>query len=213
MTVAITKPIARTVFIGDLRYKAVMTTHGVRLTEHGKRRGVEVSWSSLISLIDRDGREVDTTRDTPGTGVPEAITKDVAREIRTAVAALSRAHDAFCAAGVLPPEVLADVAEDPFNARPTQEPDWFVEPLLTLKELASIFRLPSASVRALGIKSVQIAGEVRFRQSVVRAYLIEQESAPTRQAVLRSTVSSGSAPEQTEHPYARRFKSFYGRDR
>jgi hypothetical protein len=111
MTTALTKPVARTVAIGDVRYKAVMTTHGIRLTEHGKRRGIEVSWSSLIALIDREGREVDTTSTTPGTGVPEAITKDVAREIRSAVAALARADDAFRAAGVLPPEVLADVAE------------------------------------------------------------------------------------------------------
>jgi hypothetical protein len=214
MTTALTKPVARTVAIGDVRYKAVMTTHGIRLTEHGKRRGIEVSWSSLIALIDREGREVDTTSTTSGTGVPEAITKDVAREIRSAVAALARADDAFRAAGVLPPEVLADVAEDPFHSRPAQEPDWFIEPLLTFKELSSILRLPAASVRALGIKSVQIAGEVRYRQSVVRAYLIEQESADTRRSIVNSVgMESSAVSEQRTHPQARRFKSFYNRDR
>jgi hypothetical protein len=94
-----------------------MTSHGVRLTEHGKRRGVEVSWSSLIALIDTEGREVDTGQTAGGTGVPEAISKDVAREIRSAAAALARADDAFRNAGVLPLEILADVASDPFHGR------------------------------------------------------------------------------------------------
>lgn len=72
--------------------------------------------------------------------------------------------------------MLAEVASDPFHSRPKQEPDWFIEPLLTEKELSSILRLPLASVRALGLKSVRVAGEERYRQSVVRAYLIEQET-------------------------------------
>jgi hypothetical protein len=213
MTTALTKPVTRMVAIGDVRYKAVMTTHGVRLTQHGKRRGIEVSWSSLISLIEREGHEVDTTAETPGTGVPEAITKDVAREIRAAVAALERADDAFRAAGVLPPEVLADIASDPFHGKPEQEPDWFIEPLLTPKELSSILRLPPASVRSLGITSVRIAGEVRYRQSVVRAYLIEQEKADTRSITGTVGFPASSVSKPREHPYARRFKSFYNRDR
>jgi len=125
-----------------------------------------------------------------------------------------RADHAFRPAGVLPPEVLADVAEDPFHSKPAQEPDWFIESLLTSRELSSILRLPAASVRALGIKSVQIAGETRYRQSVVRAYLIEQESAETRRSIVSSVgMASSAVSEQRTHPQARRFKSFYNRER
>lgn len=213
MTTALTKPITRVVTIGDTRYKVLMTPSGVRLTEHGKRRGIEVTWSSLIALIEMQGGDVDTTATAADTGVPQAITKDVAREIRAAVAALTRADDAFRNAGVLPPEVLADVASDPFHGRANQEPDWFIEPLLTPKELSLILRLPSPSVRSLPIKSIVIAGEVRYRQSVVRAYLVEQEAQKDRRSIADSILASGSAAAQPRtHPQARRFKSFYNRD-
>ena len=213
MTTALAKPVTRAVTIGNVRYKVVMTPQGVRLTEHGKRRGIEVSWSSLISLIEADGREMDTSQTTAGTGVPQAITQDVAREIRAAAAALTRADDAFRSAGILPPEVLTDVASDPFHRRPKQEPDWFIEPLLTAKELSSILRLPLASVRSLGIKSVRISGEVRYRQSLVRAYLIEHESNDDQPSIAESILSCAStASEHRTHPQARRFKSYYNRD-
>lgn len=212
MTTTLTKPVARAITIGDVQYKVVMTPHGVRLTEHGKRRGIEVSWSSLIALIETEGREVDTGERTTGTGVPEAITKDVAREIRSAAAALARADAAFRNAGILPPEVLADIASDPFHGRANQEPDWFIEPLLTPKELSSILRLPMASIRSLPIKSVCIAGETRYRQSVVRAYLIEQEREGNRVSIAQSVLPSRSATDRRTHPQARRFKSFYNRD-
>ena len=214
MTTALTRPLTRGVTIGDTRYKVVMTSHGMRLTEHGKRRGIEVSWSSLIALIETQGREIDTANTTAETGVPQAITKDVAREIRAAAAALARADDAFRNAGVLPPEVLADVAADPFHGRPNQEPDWFIEPLLTPKELSSILRLPVQSIRSLPLKSVRIAGEERYRQSVVRAYLIEQEAQKDGRSITNSILSSVTADKRAQtHPQARRFKSYYDRNR
>lgn len=212
MTTALSKPVSRTITIGETRYKTIMAVDGVRVTEHGKRRGIQVSWSSLIALIETEGREGDAPTGN-GTGVPEAITKDVAREIRTATAALVRADDAFRNAGVLPPEILAEIAADPFHGPLKQEPDWFIEPLLTPKELSSILRLPLAAVRGLPITTVRIAGEERFRQSVVRAYLIEQEAASDR-AVSRLQLGQtdrAASPERT-HPQARRFKSYYNRD-
>lgn len=212
MTTALEKPIARAVTIGDTRYKVILSQDGVRLTEHKKRRGIEIFWASLISLIDTDGKEGDTTNKTSGTGVPQSITNDVAKEIRAAAAALARADDSFRAAGILPPEVLAEISSDPFHQRPKSEPDWFIEPLLTGKEVASILRLPIQSIRGLGITSVRIAGEERFRQSVVRAYLIEQENQSSR-ATFSPPQSSSGAARQTTHPQARRFKSYYNKDR
>jgi hypothetical protein len=214
MTTALTKPIVRTVLLGDTRYKIVMTAQGVRINQHAKRRGIEVSWSSLVDLIDSKGGEVGNTKTTADTGVPQAITKDVAREIRSAITALARADDAFRVAGILPPEILNDVASDPFHPRSNQEPDWFIEPLLTAKELSSILRMPLAIVRGLGIKTVRIAGEERFRQSAVRAYLIEQETKDDRRS-LTGPIQPATplTSDHRTHPQARRFKSFYNRDR
>jgi hypothetical protein len=214
MTTPLTKPITRTVLLGDTRYKLVITTQGIRISQHAKRRGMEVSWSSLIALIDSMGGDVDTTKTTTDTGVPQAITKDVAREIRSAMAALGRADDAFRVAGFLLPEVLEDIASDPFHPRSNQEPDWFIEPLLTAKELSSILRMPVPVVRGLGIKTVRIAGEERFRQSAVRAYLIEQERKDDRRSLTGPVQpDSPSTADHRTHPQARRFKSFYNRDR
>jgi hypothetical protein len=213
MTTELAKPVARTVTIGDTQYKVVMTAHGVRLTEHRKRSGGEVSWSSLIALIEAQGRERDTVKHTAGTGIPQVISRDVAREIRSATAALARADEAFRQAGILPPAVVAEVESDPIHGPVNQEPDWFIEPLLTPKELSSILRLPLPSIRSLPIKSVRIAGEVRYRQSVVRAYLIEQEAREGRASAPSSVREATSpSPEHHTHPQARRFKSFYNRD-
>lgn len=213
MATELSKPVTRAVTIAGARYKVVMTPDGVRLTEHGKRRGIEVSWPSLIALIETEGREVNTEARVAGTGVPEVITKDVAREIRSAAAALARADDAFRNAGILPQEVLADIAADPFHGRANQEPDWFIEPLLTPKELSSILRLPLASIRSLPIKSVRITGEVRYRQSVVRAYLVDQEREGGYAAITSPVLQALSGPtDRRTHPQARRFKSFYNRD-
>jgi hypothetical protein len=213
MTTALAKPVTRTVTVGDTQYKVVMNAHGVRLTEHRKRRGVEVSWSSLIALIETEGREADTVTRTTGTGVPQAISRDVAREIMSAASALARADEAFRHAGILPPEVVAEVAADPIHGQVSQEPDWFIEPLLTPKELSSILRLPLPSIRSLPIKSVRIAGEVRYRQSIVRAYLIEQEAQEGRVSVASTMRSSATpSPKQRTHPQAKRFKSFYNKD-
>jgi hypothetical protein len=213
MTTELAKPVARTVRIGDTLYKVVMTANGVRLTEHRKRSGNDVSWSSLIALIESQGREAETVKRAAGTGLPQAISRDVAREIRSAASALARADEVFRQAGILPPAVLAEAAPDPIHGPANQEPDWFIEPLLTPNELSSILRLPLPSIRSLPIKSVRIAGEVRYRQSVVRAYLIEQESREGRVAVPPPVRTPASAsPEHRTHPLARRFKSYYNRD-
>ena len=213
MTTALTKSVARVITIGDVRYKVLMTADGFHLKEQRKRRGIEVSWSSLISLIETQGSSLPQTPTVGDTGVPKAIGVTVASELREAMAALGRADEAFRSAGVLPPEVLAEVASDPFHKRPDQEPDWFIEPMLTPKELASILRLPQASLRSLHIKSVRIAGEERYRQSVVRAYLVEQEAQHTRPPIVDAFPANTLAAERSRtHPQARRFKSYYNRE-
>src|ERR1043165_1108523 len=105
MTTILAKSLARLVAVGDVNYKVVMTTTGLRISAQRKRQGVEVPWSSLVSLIETYGRAGTEPRAASPAGVPRAVTHDVAREVRSAAAALDRAEEAFKSAGVLPPEV------------------------------------------------------------------------------------------------------------
>ena len=76
----------------------------------------------------------------------------------------------------LPPSLRAGMERDPDYELPDQRNDWFVEPLLTPFEVASILRLSPVSVRRLPIPSISLAGELRYRQSELRRYLAQQES-------------------------------------
>jgi hypothetical protein len=64
---------------------------------------------------------------------------------------------------------------DPVYGRPEQRSDWFIEPLLTAAEVASILRLSTAAVGRLRIRWISLAGERRYRQSEVRQYLTREE--------------------------------------
>lgn len=43
------KPLRREVVVGDTRYTLMIDPDGLKLTEKGKRKGVELSWKDLTS--------------------------------------------------------------------------------------------------------------------------------------------------------------------
>lgn len=43
------KPLKRELMIGDLAYTLVLDPDGLKLTEKGRRRGVELLWKDLVS--------------------------------------------------------------------------------------------------------------------------------------------------------------------
>jgi hypothetical protein len=100
----------------------------------------------------------------------------VGREVRAANEALARARTTLERAGALPAALLADVEPDRVYGRPQHDSDWYVEPLLTIAEVASILRLSRNAVMRLPIRSINLAGERRFRQSELRRYLSAQQS-------------------------------------
>lgn len=107
---------------------------------------------------------------------PTAIAADVAREVQKASQARGRATTALSNAGSVPAMLLSDVEPDRLYGRVEHQNDWFIEPLLTAEELASILRVSRSTGRHLPIPSITIAGERRFRQSEVRWYLADQET-------------------------------------
>lgn len=81
-------------------------------------------------------------------------------------------------AGGLPAILVNEVEPDHVHAKAEHREDWFVEPLLTPSELASILRVPLASIRSLDIPSLMVHGETRYRQSAVREFFRQSERSP-----------------------------------
>ena len=173
MTTPLERPLSRTLLIGGDPYKVVLSTTGIRLTRKGHQKGVEVSWDAVLAL----GETADPATPTveKRTDLPQAIAADLAREVRAATDALARAREILEQAGSLPASVLSDVAPDPVYGRPTHSSDWFIEPLLTPAEVASILRVSRNAVARLPLRCVLLGGQRRYRQSELRRYLMAEE--------------------------------------
>jgi hypothetical protein len=175
VTTPLERPLARELLLGGEPYKVVISPDGLRLTRKGHQKGVEVTWDNILALGQTAERpQADSTASR--SDLPQAIAADVAREVRAANEALARARTTLERAGTLPAALLADVEPDPVYGRPRHDSDWFVEPLLTIAEVASILRLSRTAVMRLPIRSVNLDGERRYRQSEIRRYLSSQES-------------------------------------
>lgn len=175
MTTILDRSLAREVLIEGHAFKVTMSPTGVRITEKGHRKGTEVTWDTILAL----GQRPESSRQAPKaeTDLPTAIAADIAREVQKASQALVRASTALASAGSVPAMLLADVEPDRVYGHPEHDSHWFIEPLLTADELSSILRVSRSMAKHLPIPSITIAGERRFRQSVVRRYLADQENA------------------------------------
>ena len=108
--------------------------------------------------------------------VPTPIAADIAKEARAAIDALGRTRTVLAKAGSVPAALLMEADSDPIYGRAEPRTDWYIEPLLTPNEVASILRLSRSAVARLGIPSLLIEGERRYRQSELRRYLMNNES-------------------------------------
>ena len=174
MTTPLRKPLAREVVLDDVPFKVVLSDEGVRITPKGKRKAPVVSWETIMRLS-QTSDEDPPTPSTAEDGLPDSIAGEIAAEITTARAALGRAGEKLGAAKDLPPELRLQIDPDPVYGEREQRSDWFIEPLLTPTEVASVLRVSMAAVMRLPIRWVSIAGERRYRQSEVRRYLDREE--------------------------------------
>jgi hypothetical protein len=184
MTTLLSRPLSREVLLEGIPFKVVISPTGVRVNRKGRRKATEVGWDSLLALGELTSRPLDKNVEGPRSDLPEAVAADAAKQIRAARDALTRASEALSRAGSLPASVLSTLEPDPVYGRAEHHSDWFIEPLLTSDELASILRVSKRTVATLPIPSLVIGGERRYRQSEVRRFLAEQET--IRYSPLRS---------------------------
>jgi hypothetical protein len=176
MTTLLSRPLSREVLLNGEAFKVIISPTGIRINRKGRRRATEVGWDSLLALGEPPSRSSTNNPESQQSDVPEAVAADAAKQIRLAIAALSRAGEALSRAGDLPASVLRSLEPDPVYDRVEHHSDWFIEPLLTPDELASILRISRRSISTLSIPTLLIGGERRFRQSEVRRFLAEQEA-------------------------------------
>lgn len=182
MTTPLVRPLTREILVSGTTYKVTLTTDRIVLKAKGRRKGVEITWDELITFEVRHGEAPVPTvppPEAPRKAPPRAVLTDIVREVRAASAALTRADDVLTQAGALPAALMAEMAADPTYGRSEPMDHWFVEPLLTIAEVASILRLSPRAVRRLSLPTITLAGEPRYRQSELREYLRRQESKPT----------------------------------
>lgn len=170
MTTPLLNTLKREVHVAGVPYRVELTPSGVSLTRKGARKSITHTWEELVSS------SAVTTSAAPA---PDSNTKSTARavlnelavSVRAAAKAISEADDALTQAGALPDPLLAIASGDPLAAGARQLDHWFIEPVLTLAEVAAILRVSTRVVRRLPIGTVPIGGESRYLQSAVREYL------------------------------------------
>jgi hypothetical protein len=175
VTTPLVRPLTREILVGGAAYKLVISADRLVLTPKGRRLGgVEVTWDLLLAFQER---AVETPTSGPSrSGASRSILNEIAVALRAATASLSRADETLTQAGVLPAELRAELRPDSVYGASEDRSDWFVEPLLTDREVASILRLSTRAVRRLPLRSIIVGGETRYRQSEIREFLRKQES-------------------------------------
>ncbi len=173
MTTVLRKPVAREVVLDEVPFKVVMTSQGIRITPKGRRKGTEVTWEAILRLGERDEAPPADCR--IAEAVPNTVVGQVAQEVITARAALTRAEEQLKLSVTLPPELRAEMEPDALYGQYEHRSDWFIEPLLTPAEVASVLRVSTSAVARLPIRWISLAGERRYRQSEIRQYLAREE--------------------------------------
>ncbi len=177
MATPLVQPLKREVQIGETTYHVTMHPDRVAIRQKGRRASVEVAWTELLAFEQRMQAPVAPSAPPEGKAkaVSRGILNEVAQQLRAATEFLSKADDTLTQAGALPAALMAQAAADPRHGQVEQENHWFVEPLLTLTEVASILRVTPRTVQRLGLRTIRIGGEDRYQQSVIREYLRQQE--------------------------------------
>lgn len=176
MATLLQQPLTRMVILGQQTYKVVLSPESVRISLKGHHRATTVPWSALLSLGETEAtRANDGADDVDRSAAAEVSAAHAAQELGAALKALGRAQTALVRAGALPAEVLLKVKTDPVHGTAKQDENWFIEPMLTAAEVASILRIPPKLVGSLGLKRVNVAGMPRYKQADVRRYILDNE--------------------------------------
>jgi hypothetical protein len=153
-----------------------MTAEGVTLVRKGARKAITHSWEDLLASPQPQADLAAVPEATKRTS--RAVLTEVATAVRAAAAAIGTADEALTQAGALPERLTMALGGDPLQGTARQADHWFIEPLLTITEVAAILRVSTRVVRRLPIGTVPIAGDVRYLQSAVRNHLKSTAQSP-----------------------------------
>jgi hypothetical protein len=171
------RPLKREVLVAGTSDRLLLTADGLRLTPKGKRKSaLELTWDELLALHAADSVNTAAPGGRTTGSPPPAILNEIAVDLKVATASLARADQTLALAGVLPAALQSHMASDPQYGPLEERSDWYIEPLLTMREVASVLRLSTRAVRRLPIRTILVAGEMRYRQSEIRHFLQKQES-------------------------------------
>jgi len=177
------QPLTREILIAETAYHVTLHPDRVAIRQKGRRSGIEIPWPDLLAFDQRMQAPVSPVAAPEGKAraVSRGVLNEIAQQLRAATEFLSRADDTLTQAGALPAALMARAAADPRHGpAPEVETHWFVEPLLTAVEVASVLRVTPRAVQRLGLRTIRIAGEDRYQQSVIREYLRQHEVPATR---------------------------------
>lgn len=170
MTTPLLNTLKREVHVAGVSYRVALTPDGLTLARKGSRKAITHTWEELAASP-TSAMTVATAPDSSTKATARAVLNELAISVRAAAKAISEADHALTEAGALPDPLLAIAGGDPLAAGARQLDHWFIEPLLTLAEVAAILRVSTRVVRRLPIGTVPIGGEIRYLQSAVREYL------------------------------------------
>jgi hypothetical protein len=185
MATKLTKPVVREVQHAGAPFKVVLSPSGLVVTQKGKRRGVTLTWEQILDAEDdRDGAPAPPAprngqaREDPITqklGMSGPIAADVLLLMRQANESLSQATQLIDHASELP-SLIANRRE-PRAPTERERSDWFIEPLLTVKEVAGVLGVSTQRVRGLPLKALNLDGQIRYHPAELRRYLAAQAEA------------------------------------
>lgn len=184
MTTPLVKALTREILVSGTAYKVTIAADRLTLRRKGARKALEVTWDDVL-LIEQ--RTAETSAPVPATAVdndskstPGPVLNGIARELRAAASALATVDEMLTHAGAMPAALMARVASDPLYGRAEPADHWFVEPLFTIVEVASILRVSTKTVRRLPLRAIVVAGETRYQQSAIREYVRDAKSTDTK---------------------------------
>lgn len=157
-------------------YRIVLSESGLRCSVKGRQRSWQFTWSELLEDRDAERTRATATRATPAPpalGMPPIVAADVLVLMRRAGESLTEASLLITNASDLP-ATLAAHREPPERAE-RERSDWFIEPLLTLRQVSELLNVSSRRVRTLGLKAIDLDGQIRYHPAEVRRYITARQ--------------------------------------
>ena len=179
MTTRLQKPLAREIDHDGTLYKVLVAPDGLRISRKGTRSGVQVSWDDILAVHETGPRLPPTAQAAapdrrespkrPDLGMSDVVAADVLLLMRQAKETLDQASTLIDNASELPSTLASHREPPPPGER--ERSDWFIEPLLSLRDVSKLLGVSTRRVRGLPLRAVNLDGDVRYQPAEIRRFL------------------------------------------